>query len=145
MNAADRIPVLDIGPTLANRPGAQQELAHSVAAACVDTGFLVIANHGIPQRLIDDCFAAASDFFDLAEPRKLDLKVGDLNIGYLPYGAQIVKTSKVNNNTKPNLSESFYITTDLAPDSPEILGGDPLYGMNRWPSEMPSFKARTMA
>ena len=35
MNAADRIPVLDIGPTLANRPGAQQELARAVAAIFV--------------------------------------------------------------------------------------------------------------
>jgi isopenicillin N synthase-like dioxygenase len=145
MASPDRIPVLDIGPALADTPGALKPLADAMEATCRDTGFAVIANHGISQTLIDDCFAAASDFFDLPESRKLDLKVGDLNIGYLPYGAQIVRTSKVNNNTKPNLSESFYITTDLSPDSPEILSRDPLYGLNRWPEEMPSFKARTLA
>jgi isopenicillin N synthase-like dioxygenase len=142
---AERIPVLDIGEFLAGKPGARESLAKDVATTCADTGFLVIANHGIDQSLIDGAFAAASDFFDLREPRKLDLKVGDLNIGYLPYGAQIVRTSKVNVNTKPNLSESFYIVTDRAANDPEIVSGNPLYGMNKWPAEMPSFKIRTMA
>ncbi|HQT76726.1 MAG: hypothetical protein B7Z80_15030 [Rhodospirillales bacterium 20-64-7] len=145
MQASERIPVLDVGPYLAGAPGARDRLAEAVARTCVDTGFLVITNHGIPQTLIADAFAAAADFFDMDERRKLDLKVGDLNIGYLPYGAQIVRTSKINNNTRPNLSESFYIVTDLPADDPRIVAGDPLYGLNRWPVEMPSFRARTMA
>jgi isopenicillin N synthase-like dioxygenase len=141
----DRIPVLDVGPYLAGAPGARQALAEAVGRTCADTGFLVIANHGVPQRLIDDTFGAAAAFFDLPETRKLAQKVGDLNIGYLPYGAQIIRTSRINNNTRPNLSESFYIVTDLAPDDPRILSGDPLCGLNRWPADMPSFKARTLA
>ncbi|MGE0224766.1 MAG: isopenicillin N synthase family dioxygenase [Acetobacteraceae bacterium] len=141
----DRIPVLDIGPYLAGVPGAREALAERVARTFKDTGFLVIANHGIDQKLIDNTFAAASAFFDREEAFKLPLKVGDLNIGYLPYGAQIVRTSKVNNNTKPNLSESFYITTDLSADDPRIVAGNPLYGLNRWPPGMPDFKAATLA
>ena len=144
-NQAERIPVLDVGPVLNGTLGAQESLAAAFAETCADTGFLVITNHGISQSLIDGAFAAASDFFDLPEQRKMPLKVGDLNIGYLPYGAQIVRTSKVNNNTKPNLSESFYIVTDRAPDDPEIVAGNPMYGLNRWPSDMPSFQARTLA
>jgi len=142
---SDRIPVLDIGPYLAGEPGARERLGHDIAKTAADTGFLVIVNHGISQRLIDDCFAAAAAFFDRPEAYKLALKVGDLNIGYLPYGAQIVRTSKINVNTKPNLSESFYIVNDLAADDPRILTGDPLYGLNRWPTDMPAFKAATMA
>ncbi len=141
----DRIPVLDIGAYLAGAPGARQTLAAAVAATCQDTGFLVITNHGIDPTLIEGAFAAASDFFDLDTVRKLQFKVRDLNIGYLPYGAQVVRTSKINNNTQPNLSESFYIVTDLTEDDPRIAAGDPLYGLNRWPREMPSFKARTLA
>lgn len=141
---ADRIPVLDVGPYLAGAPGAREALAEAVARTCVDTGFLVIMNHGVDQALINGCFAAASDFFDLPDERKLALKVGDLNIGYLPYGAQIIRTSKIHANTRPNLSESFYIVTDKAPDDREIVAGNPLYGLNKWPTEMPSFRARTM-
>lgn len=142
---SQRIPVLDIADFLAGVPKAREALARAVAHTCDDTGFLVIANHGIAPALIEGAFAAASDFFDLEEQQKLALKVGDLNIGYLPYGAQIVRTSKVNNNTKPNLSESFYIVTDRPADDPEIVSGNPLYGLNRWPDEMPSFKSRAMA
>lgn len=144
-DAAGRIPLLDIGPYLANEPGARAALARAVERTCRDTGFLVIINHGIEQRLIDGTFAAAASFFDLPPERKLTLKVGDLNIGYLPYGAQIVRTSKVHVNTQPNLSESFYIVNDLSPDDPRIVSGDPLYGLNKWPAEMPEFKAATLA
>jgi len=144
-NATGRIPVLDVGPFLADAPGARRALAEQVARTCEDAGFLVIANHGISQALIDGAFTAASRFFDRDEGFKLPLRIGDLNIGYLPYGAQIVRTSKVNNNTQPNLSESFYITTDLPEDDPRIVAGDPLYGLNHWPPGMPEFKAATMA
>jgi isopenicillin N synthase-like dioxygenase len=142
---SDRIPVIDVGQYLAGKPDGHAALAKVVATSFVDTGFLVIANHGIDTALVDGAFAAAIEFFDLDEPRKLALKVGDLNIGYLPYGAQIIRTSKVNHNTKPNLSESFYIVTDRSPDDPEIRSGNPLYGLNKWPADMPSFKARTTA
>lgn len=56
-----------------------------------------------------------------------------------------MRTSKLNNNTKPNRSESFYIVTDKSADDPDILSGNELYGLNHWPDGMPSFKARTLA
>jgi isopenicillin N synthase-like dioxygenase len=144
-DAAERIPLLDIGPYLAGATGARAELARAIECTCRDTGFLVIANHGIDQRLIDDTFAAAAAFFDRPTEFKSRYKVGELNIGYLPYGAQIVRTSKVHVNTQPNLSESFYIANDLAPDDPRIVAGDPLYGLNKWPDCMPEFKRATLA
>jgi isopenicillin N synthase-like dioxygenase len=144
-DAIGRIPLLDLGAYLAGETGARAALARAIELTCRDTGFLVIANHGIDQRLIDGTFAAAAAFFDLPPERKLALNVGDLNIGYLPYGAQIVRTSKVHVNTRPNLSESFYIVNDLTPDDPRIVSGDPLYGLNKWPKEIPEFKAATLA
>ena len=140
-----RIPVLDIGPFLAGEPDAAAPLARAVARACEDTGFLVVANHGVPQRLIDDTFAAAAQFFAQPEAEKLALKIGQYNIGYLPFGGQVVRHSPVNKNTKPNFSESFYITRDRAPDHPDIINNKPLIGLNRWPPDMPQFRAATMA
>ena len=140
-----RIPVLDIGPYLAGDPGAIAPLARAFARTCEDTGFLVIANHGIPPRLVEDTFAAAAQFFARPELRKLELKVGKYNIGYLPFGGQVVRHSPVNRNTKPNFSESFYITRDRAPDHPDILGNNPLVGLNRWPPDMPEFRAAATA
>jgi len=140
-----RIPVLDIGPFLAGQPGALEALAAHVARSCEDTGFLVLANHGVPQGLIDGCFDAASRFFDLPMERKLALKVGALNIGYLPMGAQTIRTSTIHQNRKPNLNESFYIVHDRALDDPDILAGRPFVAPNRWPEDLPGFRAATMA
>ncbi|MBL6454254.1 isopenicillin N synthase family oxygenase [Belnapia sp. T6] len=140
-----RIPVLDIGPMLAGEPGAVDHLARSIARSCEDTGFLVLAHHGIPQPLIDGCFAAAAEFFALPEEEKLALAVGEINLGFLPTGAQVIRTSTIHRNTKPNLNESFYISHDYAPDDPAIVEGKPMVGLNRWPPNLPGFREATMA
>jgi len=140
-----RIPVLDIGPYLAGDAGAAAPLARAFARACEDTGFLVVSNHGVPPRLAEDTFAAAAQFFARPEPDKLALKIGQYNIGYLPFGGQVVRHSPVNRNTKPNFSESFYITRDRAADHPDIVNNKPLFGLNRWPPDMPEFRAATTA
>jgi len=140
-----RIPVLDIGPYLAGDAGAAAALARAIARTCEDTGFLVVANHGVPSHLVEDTFAVAAQFFARPELDKLALKIGKYNIGYLPFGGQVVRHSPVNKNTKPNFSESFYITRDRAPDHPDIVNNKPLVGLNRWPPDMPEFRTATMA
>jgi isopenicillin N synthase-like dioxygenase len=140
-----RIPVLDLGPYLARDAGAAPLLARAFARAFEDTGFLVIANHGISPRLVADTFAVAAQFFARPEPEKLALKIARYNIGYLPFGGQLVRHSPINKNTKPNFSESFYITRDRAPGHPDIVNNKPLVGLNRWPPNMPEFRAATMA
>ena len=140
-----RIPVLDIAPYLSGEIGAAARLAREFARVFEDTGFLVIANHGVPLRLAEDTFAVAAQFFARPAADKLALKIGAYNIGYLPFGGQVVRHSPVNNNTKPNFSESFYITRDRAPDHPDIINKKPLVGLNRWPPDMPAFRAATTA
>jgi isopenicillin N synthase-like dioxygenase len=127
-----RIPIIDVASFLAGDTGAAMTLAGQITRTCLDTGFLVITNHGVPQQIIDRAFAAAAAFFALDEASKLALKVGAENIGYLPYGGQTVRTSTVHRNTKPNYSESFYVTT---PD-PLSSEGD----RNKWPAGMDEFK-----
>jgi len=140
-----RIPVLDIGAYLAGETGAAAPLARAIARTCEDTGFLVVANHGVPQRLVDDTFAVTQKFFTRPEGDKLALKVGKYNIGYLPFGGQVVRHSPVNKNTRPNFSESFYITRDRGADHPDIVSKKRLIGPNRWPADMPQFRTATLA
>ena len=56
------IPVIDLGPFLAARPGADATAAAEIGRALTDVGFFVVVNHGIPQALIDDTFAEARRF-----------------------------------------------------------------------------------
>ncbi len=96
LGAQGRIPVLDIGSYLAGQAGAAAPLARAIARTCEDTGFLVVANHGVPQHLVDDTFAVSEKFFARPEGDKLALKIGTYNIGYLPFGGQVVRHSPVN-------------------------------------------------
>ncbi|HEX3862063.1 MAG TPA: 2OG-Fe(II) oxygenase family protein [Stellaceae bacterium] len=143
--ASDRIPVLDIAPLLAGEPGACAALAGEVARVSADTGFLVVANHGIAPALVENAFAETARFFACDETTKLAHKIGQYNIGYLPFGGQTVRHSPVNQNTNPNFSESFYITRDRAPDHPDIVNNKPLIGLNRWPADMPEFRTAMVA
>ncbi|MEJ0015001.1 MAG: 2-oxoglutarate and iron-dependent oxygenase domain-containing protein [Acetobacteraceae bacterium] len=136
-DSGNRIPIIDVSAYLAGKPGADRALAEAITRTCLDTGFLVISNHGVPQPIIDRAFAAAAAFFALDEANKFALKIGTENIGYLPYGGQTVRTSTVHRNTKPNFSESFYITT---PD-PDPALGEPDHDRNKWPPGMDEFKA----
>lgn len=135
----ERIPLLDLSDYRAGAPAARDRLAETIARTAEDTGFMLLANHGIPQSLIDRVFAAAAAFFDRDLDFKLHHKIGDLNIGYLPNGAQVVRTSTINVNTKPNLSESFYIVRD--PTEAELA--KPFIAPNRWPDGMAEFRAAT--
>src|SRR5262245_18306369 len=144
-SAQGRIPVLDIAAFLAGEAGAAAPLARAIARTCEDTGFLVVANHGVPQHLVDDTFTVAQQFFARPEEDKLPLKIGKYNIGYLPFGGQVVRHSPVNKNTRPNSSESFYITCVRAPDHPDIVNDQPLVGLHRWPEDMPELRAATTA
>lgn len=143
--AEGRIPVLDIAPALAGAPGAAEDLAARIARTCEDTGFLVLAGHGIDPALPEACFEAAGRVFALPEAEKLALKVGEYNIGYLPTGAQVIRTSKVAEVKKPNLNESFYIIRDYPPDHPAVLEGRPFVAPNRWPPGLPGFREATLA
>lgn len=136
-DSSARIPVLNVAPFLAGEPGAVERLAAEIKQTCEDTGFLVISNHGVPQHLIDQAFGTAADFFALDEDRKMALRIGEQNIGYLPYGGQTMKTSTIQVANKPNYSESFYITV---PD-PDPAMQDVATDLNKWPPAMPDFKA----
>ncbi len=68
-----RIPVLDIGPYLAGEPSTAAPLARAVARTCEDTGFLVVANHGIAPKLVESAFSHAARFFARDEAVKLAL------------------------------------------------------------------------
>src|SRR5581483_7579132 len=72
----DRIPVLDIAPFLAGAAGAAAPLADAIARTCEDTGFLVVAGHGIAPALVEGAFAGAARFFAQDEAKKLALKIG---------------------------------------------------------------------
>jgi len=128
------IPVLDLGPWLADEPGALQPLAATLGAACRDIGFHFIVNHGVPQATVDRLFAEIARFHALPLERKLEIKVDANVVGYLPMEYGITGLSR------PNLDESFFVRSELPPDDPDRLAGKPLRVANKWPRDLPGFR-----
>src|SRR5260370_14655380 len=81
----DEVPVLDLTPL--NRGETLSGLARELRRACETIGFFYIANHGVPQAVVDNVFDATRRYFalPLAHPMKLRLDERLLP-GFLPPG-----------------------------------------------------------
>ena len=53
----------DAVPTLDARNAESDQFAREISAAYEEYGFVIIRNHGIDKRLIDECLACFREFF----------------------------------------------------------------------------------
>jgi isopenicillin N synthase-like dioxygenase len=125
------IPVLDLQ---------QPDAARVFRAAFEEVGFVVLVNHGVPQRLIDRTFAEARRFHAQPADVKLALRMNEHNNGYMAMGRYAVWTSEVNANDKPDLNEAFFLRRERGPDDPMLRAGRRFAGPNRWPDNLPGFR-----
>ena len=88
------LPVLDLGPMRDGAPDAAESLAAELRAAFTEYGFYFVRNHGVPEDLLAETFAAAERFHTMALERKLALKIDEHNIGYLPMRGATTRTSR---------------------------------------------------
>ena len=109
--AASQIPVIDFGPYFAAETGALERLAAELGDACENIGFFYALGHGVDEAIIDRAFAASRRFHALPLDQKLQLKLNDNNIGYLPVNASVQGASTVHKATRPNQNESFLSAT----------------------------------
>ena len=129
------IPVLDAGAYFDGDDAALERLADAVRHAQEDIGFYFLAHHGVSADLIARTFDAVGRFFALPENEKLALKVNEHQIGYIPPKASILKTSGIENNTKPDTNEAFQVMRDRVADDPKVVDGIRFNACNQWPDE----------
>src|SRR5260221_257140 len=126
----DRVPVIDFAPFRAGGAG-QATVAREIEAACCSTGFLYLANHGVPAPKIEATFAAARFFFGLPEGDRLQpqlLVTPHETRGYMPLGARHYPGTGA-----PDYMEAFKIQRELPPDDPDLVAGDRGQQRNKWP------------
>lgn len=116
-----------------DRAGFTKALSH----ACRDSGFFLLAGHGIAPDLIEDVFAQADAFFDLpaSEKAAIDIKLTGQNRGWVAEGSEMLDET----SGQIDLKEAFNIGFDLAADDPRILKGEPFRAINVWP-DVPGFQ-----
>ena len=138
--SSPQIPVLDLAPLRAGEPGAVERLGAELRHACETIGFYFVEGHGVAPDLLDQAFDAAARFHALPLDAKMALKANEHNIGYMPMKGSVTRSSRVNQNTMPNLNESFFVKRDLAADHPDVVSGKRFRGANQWPRDVPGFR-----
>ena len=78
-----KIPTLDLGDVLADKPGALETVSAELQYAAENVGFFFIRNHGVSQDLVNATFDASGRFHDLPDEEKMALKANEHNVGYM--------------------------------------------------------------
>lgn len=133
-DAAEDIPVIDLGPYLAGEPGARERLGAELRHALEEVGFYFVINHGIEQPVVDGAFEAARLVHGLPLDDKMAVRFNEHNIGYEPLGGSVTRHSRINANNKPNQVEAFFIKRELPADHPDVVAGKRFRAQNRWPA-----------
>jgi isopenicillin N synthase-like dioxygenase len=139
------IPILDLAAYLAGEPGSLDTVAAELRAALEGIGFFIIVNHGVPSELIALTFAQAKRFHDQPVPAKMALRMNEHNNGYMAMGRYAVWTSELNDNTKADLNEAFFVKRERLPSDPMAMAGRRFAGPNRWPDDLPGFREALIA
>ena len=139
------IPMLDVARYLAGEPGELERLGAQLRHAFENVGFYYLRGHDIPENLIAAMFDQARRFHAQPLEAKLQVRINEHNIGYMPIGGSLARTSKVNNNTKPSVNEAVFFRRERTPDDPDVIAGTKLRGLNQWPAGLPGFREIVLA
>tara|TARA_B100000809_G_C15105768_1_gene518676 strand:- start:871 stop:1863 length:993 start_codon:yes stop_codon:yes gene_type:complete len=144
-NADVNIPILDLGPYLDGGTHALDVLAAKLCEIQENIGFYVVVNHGVPRPVLERAHAELEAFFSLPLEEKLQLKINEKSVGYIPSQSTVYVTSVVNENTQPDLNETITIARERLPNDPAILAGSRFVGPNQWPEDLPNFRPAMIA
>lgn len=146
--AADHIPVVDIGSTITGDHGGQKDAAWQVHQACRETGFFYIANHGLPQHLIDAQFEQVRRFFalPLADKLAVHMPKSPAAVGYDGLTDEALDNDGVDDRAAASdYKEGFHCGLELDDDDPWARSGWRGFGHNQWPANLPGFREQTLA
>ncbi len=130
-------PVFDLGAFEKADSATKRTLGDRVDAICRETGFLAIANHGVPQAVIDAVWQKAHQFFDLSPQDKQKARAPYKGYPYGYLGPELEALAKSRDvDSPPDLKESFNGGPLRQPASitdPEALAF--CYAPTIWPDE----------
>ena len=129
------LPSVDLQSFLHGTSTERERIADEVDKICRSIGFLVIEQHGVPQRICDHAWSAARSFFDLSLNEKVAAQAPDSSCprGYFPIEQESLgKTLGV--PAPPDRKEAFSIGPLVAPEGHDTEPDfDFFYGPNIWP------------
>ena len=133
-NEFSHVPVIDVAP-LVHGAGERVHTAEQIGAACRESGFFYVVNHGVDESLCQRLEALSREFFARSESQKMQIAMargGRAWRGYFPVGRELT-------SGKPDRKEGLYFGAEVPLDHPAVLAGTPLHGPNLFPG-IPGFR-----
>ncbi len=134
------LPIIDLGPFA--DPTCSDPAATRIAAEMNDflseTGFVVLANHGVESSAKHALLAKMREFFALPKEAKDAIGIGrsPAHRGYVAMAAESLDDA---NTAAGDLKETLDTGPDHPDDHPDVIAGTPLHGRNQLP-DLPGFK-----
>jgi len=131
-----KIPVIDFEPFSLGNADSRQAIAHQIAQACKEIGFMYLKNSGISSSLIDQLFTETKQFFALPLTVKNQLAWSDefSNRGYVG-----VERERLNPDNPGDLKEAFNVGKEVNPDETSTENRSSLI-LNQWPTGQDKFR-----
>ncbi len=133
-------PVIDLGAYVAGEAGAGDTVARELRDALERYGFYALINHGLPAEMIRGIFAEARRFHALPIEDKLSIRFSETYAGYMPSAEFAIKTSTLNDNTKADLNEAFFMEREAPPADALPDEAQSFECPNYWPAGVPEFR-----
>lgn len=135
---ADRatLPIVDVSALLDGDEAARREVGRRLGRAARNSGFFYVANHGVPQDLMDAMFKASREFHSKPRAYKMRYWSGFTtnHRGYVPFeenGASFPKSI--------NMNEAWDLSFEAPADHPDFRAGWRMTGPNVWP-DLPGWR-----
>lgn len=133
-----RIPLLDLSHYTRGTSQERDTFIKSWGDGLKEFGFVSIVNHGVDPDVIARTYADAERLFGLPADtkRKYEVPGGGGQRGYTSFGKEHAKNRKVG-----DLKEFWHVGRELPAGSSKKAS----YGDNQFPTELPAFKANSLA
>jgi len=148
MAAENAIPTIDVSPLRGGDAAAKRAVARQIDAACTDTGFFLVAGHGIAQEAIEATRQCAIDFFarPVEEKMKVQRPPAKISRGYNWLGDRSVAYS-MGQVAPPDIQEAFAFGPERVADLASRVDktAAQMYAPNIWPERPRDFKRVMLA
>jgi isopenicillin N synthase-like dioxygenase len=132
----DAVPLIDFSGMITGGAQAKNRVAAELREACINVGFFYIANHGVPQDLVDAMFDMGARLFGLpvADKMRWHVKQSSHYLGYVAMRDENANPAA----GKGDMHEAFdFVPEDVRLEN-DFLAGDFRRAGNLWP-DVPGF------
>ena len=133
--AADEIPVIDVSGLKGGDESQLSTIADQLVRAAEGLGFFYVRGHGVSRDMLDETYALSQTFFRSPDSIKDKVAVSGGHRGWLRIGE-----ARMEGSERFDLKESFIWGLDVPNDDSDVIAGDRLLAVNRWPETLPRMR-----